>query len=304
MEADPYRTLGVTPDASADEIKRAYRKLARKYHPDVNDGADAERRFKAVNDAYDLLKDAEKRAAFDQYGTAEPEEQRTHDWRSGFEFRHAGPGQDPFSDFFEAFAQGRAADFAGQSGRFAADQHLRLQVSLKEAFKGTTRDVILKQPRVLASGEITLEDRRIAIPVPAGIMPGQFLRLPGQGLVVKEGGQPGDLIVEVIFAAHPIYRVDGKDLYVDLPVAPWEAALGARVILPTPSGDVSLTVPKNSATGRKLRLKGKGLPAAPAGDIYATLKIVNPDATTDEARQVFEDMAKNLAFDPRASMKG
>jgi curved DNA-binding protein len=276
----------------------------------VNDTPDAEARFKAVNDAYDILKNPEKRAAYDQYGTTDPQYQQARqesarDWRGGFEFSRRGGAQgDPFADIFEAFGRGHGGGFADGGGAFAADQHVRLQISLEDAFRGATREVRLQQPRINAAGEVVLEDHRVAIPIPAGVLPGQFLRLPGRGLKAREGAPPGDLIVEISFAPHPTYRVDGRDLYLELPVTPWEAALGANLVLPTPSGEVSLKVPKNSSSGQKLRLKGRGLPTHPPGHIYVTLKIVNPDASSDEARAFFEKMAKTFTFDPRKSMKG
>ena len=300
-DKDPYKTLGVSEDASDGEIKRAYRKLARKYHPDVNDSAEAERRFKAVNDAYDVLKDPEKRAAFHAAGQTHQGPFQRSNWRGGFSFSDfTGRPDDPFADIFEAFGQRGRSD---RGGAFSADQHVRLQVTLEEAVRGASRSIILKQPVIDAQGNVVLEDRSVAIPVPKGVMPGQFLRLPGQGLMAQEGGRHGDLFVEVTFAPHPTYRVDGKDLLLELPIAPWEAALGTSLDLATPGGDVKLKVPQNARSGQKLRLKGKGLPTTPPGHLYATLRIVNPDASSAEAQKVFETMAKSFDFNPRSSLK-
>ncbi len=285
---DPYETLGVARDASDDEIKRAYRTLARKYHPDVNTTPGAAERFAAVNAAYDSLSDPEKRAATD----AERMQEAQPDWPGGFSFETADPG--PFGDVFETFF-GRSA--AGPGAWAAADQEARLQISLEEAFTGAVRTVHLHRPEVSPEGNVRMRPGQVKIEIPPGIMPGQHLRVPGRG-------QEGDLYVEISFAPHPVYRVDGRDLFLDLPVAPWEAALGGRVVVPTPGGRVDLRIPANARAGQKLRLRGKGLPGHPPGDIFASLRIVNPEAKTDEARAVFADMARKMDFDPRAEMGG
>lgn len=303
MTGDPYKTLGVAKSASASEIKRAYRKLARTYHPDVNDSPDAETRFRAINAAYDLLKDHEARAAYDTGETPTGHGRAASDggsWPGGFDFsRHPGGQGAPFAEIFETF--GRTGGFSGASGAFAADQHVRIQIPLEDAFRGAVREIHLQQPRIDSQGQVVLEDRLISVAVPAGILPGQLLRLSGKGLTAQEGAPPGDLIVEVAFAPHPTYRIDGKDLHLDLPLAPWEAALGTKLAVPTPGGNVTLTVPQNARSGQKLRLKGRGLPANPPGHIYVTLRIVNPDASSAEAQKMFRHMESAFDFDPRAA---
>lgn len=303
MHMDPYKTLEIARTASDGEIKKAYRKLARTYHPDVNQSPEAEDRFKAVNDAYDILKDPEKRANFDRFGTLDPPSGRADDWQEGFEFsQHTGRAGDPFADFFGTFGRRGPADFTQSQANFAADQHVRLPLSLDEAIRGAQREVHLRQPVIDAHGTVVLEDRCIAVSVPPGVLPGQFLRLRGQGLTAQKGVAPGDLFVEIVFKPHPTYRIEGKDLHLELPVTPWEAALGTQLVLATPGGDVKLSVPPNARSGQKLRLKGRGLPAKPPGHLIATLKIVNPDATSAEARAVFEKMAGAFDFDPRKKM--
>ena len=287
---DYYQILGVTRDADAVAIKKAFRKAARKYHPDVNTDPDAETKFKDVNEAYEVLKDPERRATYDQLGQAPQGGSRWAEpppgWEEGFRFSGHGPqGASGYSGFFEEmFGDGMGAHFGG-------DSHGRIEVPIEDAYAGAARKLSLRTPAVGPDGRVTLEERVVNVNIPRGILEGQHIRVPGQG---------GDLFLEVNFAAHPVYRPEGKDLYMDLPVAPWEAALGGHVVLPTPDGRVDLRIPANARTGQKLRLRGKGLPGTPAGDIYATLKIINPRADTEQARALFEQMARDLAFDPRA----
>lgn len=302
---DYYKILGIAPDAEPGEIKRAFRKLARKYHPDINASPEAEAMFKDVNEAYEVLKDPERRAAYDQLGKPGPGSEGGFrpppGWEGGFEFTGGGPeGAEAFSDFFESLFRRRGQPFGG----FGADQHARLQLDIEDAYRGATRMLTLRVSQAAADGSVHLQDRSITVHVPKGILEGQNIRLPGQGLAPLGGGVPGDLFLEVSFAPHPVYRADGRDLYLDLPVAPWEAALGGKVMMPTPDGKVALTVPANARSGQKLRLKGKGLPGMPPGDIYATLRIVNPKVTTEEARRVFEQMAREVPFNPRAGIGG
>lgn len=306
---DYYKTLGVASDAKPDEIKRAFRKLARKYHPDVNAGPEAEARFKDVNEAYEVLKDPERRAAYDHLGQEPPTAsggfQPPPGWDSGFTFSSSDMGsQEPFSDFFETLFRRGQGPMSGAQAGHGSDQHARINLDIEDAYRGATRVLTLRTPLVDADGEVRLQERNISVHVPKGIAEGQHIRLPGQGLPAFGQGHAGDLFLEVSFAPHPIYRVDGRDLYLDLPVAPWEAALGGKIVMPTPGGKVNLRIPKNARSGQKLRLKGKGLPGTPVGDIYASLKIVNPDATTSEARQFFENMAREMPFNPRAGIGG
>ena len=304
-----YDILGVSPDASADDIKKAFRKSARKYHPDVNKGAEAEAKFKDVNEAYEVLKDPEKRAAYDQLRKGPPPGdggfRPPPGWEGGFEFSGAGPESDEvFSDFFEnLFRGGRGRTGFGDRGR-GEDSHARIEIAIEDAYRGATRNISLQMPVVTPQGQIRLQDRALSVRIPKGIMEGQHIRLAGQGAPSPGGGQAGDLFLEVSFAAHPVYHAEGRDLYLDLPIAPWEAALGGHVVMPTPGGKVDLRIPKNARSGQKMRLKGKGLPGTPPGDILARLTIVNPKVTTDEARKLFEDMAKAVPFDPRAHLGG
>lgn len=307
---DYYKALGVDRTASADEIKKAYRKAARKYHPDINADADAAAKFKSVSEAYEVLKDPERRAAYDQLGQEPPQGQGRYrpppGWDSGFEFSGAGGGQDDeaFSDFFETLFRRGAGQRAGMRAGPGADSHGRIEIAIEDAYTGAERKLSLRSPVVGPDGTVTMQDRTLAVRVPKGILPGQHIRLAGQGSPGFGGGPAGDLFLEVAFAAHPVYRADGRDLYLDLPITPWEAALGGHVVMPTPDGKVDLRIPKNAKTGHKLRLKGKGLPGSPAGDILATLKIVNPKVETEKARALFEQMAKDMPFDPRAHLGG
>ncbi|MGB7242631.1 MAG: DnaJ C-terminal domain-containing protein [Sulfitobacter sp.] len=304
---DYYKALGVARDAKADEIKKAFRKAARKYHPDVNPGAAAEAKFKDVSEAYEVLKDPERRAAYDQLGQDPPQGQGRYqpppDWDSGFAFSQAGPqSEEGFSDFFETLFRRGPGPTGGMRSEQGADSHGRIEITVEDAYHGAERTLSLRSPVVGPNGTVSMQDRNIAVRVPKGIAQGQHIRLAGQG--GPGAGRPGDLFLEVAFAPHPIYRPDGKDLYLDLPITPWEAALGGNIVMPTPGGKVDLSIPKNARSGQKMRLKGKGLPGTPAGDVYATLKIVNPKVETDEARAFFEQMAQKMPFDPRAHLGG
>ncbi len=307
---DYYNALGVSRTASADDIKKAFRKAARKYHPDINSGADAEAKFKDVNEAYEVLKDPERRAAYDQLGKEPPQGQGRYqpppDWDSGYEFSDAmgAQGEGGFSDFFETLFRRGAGPTAGMRAGPAADSHGRIEIAIEDSYRGAERKLSLRSPVVGPNGGVTMQDRTISVRVPKGILAGQHIRLAGQGSPGFDGGAAGDLFLEVSFAAHPVYRPDGKDLYLDLPITSWEAALGGHIVMPTPDGKVDLRIPKNARSGQKMRLKGKGLPGTPAGDIFATLKIVNPKAETEKARALFEQMAKEMPFDPRAHLEG
>ncbi len=308
---DYYKIMGVDRNATQDEIKRAYRKLARKYHPDVSKEPDAEARFKEVGEAYEVLKDPEKRAAYDQLGANWKAGQEFHPppgWDAGFEFSGGGfTGGDTsaFSDFFEAlFGRG----FGGASHRrstFRAkgeDHHAKILVDLEDAFHGANRTITLQIPEVDAHGHVRTRQRSLKVHIPKGIRQGQRIRLAGQGAPGIGGAPAGDLYLEVEFRPHPFYRVEGRDLYLDLPIAPWEAALGARVKVPTPGGVVDLKIPPNSKSGRKLRLKGRGIPDSPAGDLYVVLQIVTPPADSEKAKALYRQMAQELAFNPRARL--
>jgi curved DNA-binding protein len=308
---DYYRILGLERGADADEIKRAYRKLARKYHPDVSKEPNAEERFKEVSEAYEVLHDAEKRQAYDRLGAnwrAGQDFRPPPGWENEFAFRGGGAqaqteGFGDFSDFFESFF-GRMNGRAGGAGRSAAgeDQSTPLAIDLEDAFHGATRTLQVRVAEPDGQGRTVHHDKTLVVHIPAGIRAGQRIRLAGQGGPGHAGGPPGDLYLEISFKPHPLYQADGRDLILNLPVTPWEAALGATVQAPTPGGVVELQVPAGSASGRKLRLKGRGLPGKPAGDLYVVLQIALPPADSDKAREVYEHMARELPFNPRQAL--
>jgi curved DNA-binding protein len=311
---DYYAIMGVARDATQDEIKRAYRKLARKYHPDVSKEKDAEARFKEVGEAYEVLKDPEKRAAYDRLGSGwrQGEEFRPPpDWDEGFEFSGGGFGPEAasaFSDFFESlFGRGRGGQAGGaRSGAsFRArgqDHHAKVLVDLEDSLQGATRAISLRMPELTPDGHVTTRERTLNVRIPQGVRNGQQIRLAGHGGPAMGNAPPGDLYLEVELRPHRLYRVDGTDLYLDLPIAPWEAALGATVKVPTPGGTVDLKIPPGSATDRKLRLKGRGLPAREPGALYVVLRITLPPADTEHARALYRRMQDELHFDPRAGM--
>lgn len=303
---DYYKILGVARDASQDEIKRAYRKLARKYHPDVSKEANAETRFKEINEANEVLKDAEKRAAYDQLGSrwqAGEQFRPPPGWDAGFEFNGA-PNQDAqgqdFSDFFSELFGRRARHGGSAQQRTGKDHHAKIMLELEDAYRGGSHRISLRVPEIDASGHLAYRERSLNVQMPKGVRAGQQVRLAGQG--TPGAGGAGDLYLEVQFRPHPLYRVDGSDIYLKLPVTPWEAALGATIKAPTPDGTVEVKVPPNSQSGRKLRLKGRGLPGKPAGDLYLTLEVVLPEAATARARELYQTMAQELAFDPRHAL--
>jgi curved DNA-binding protein len=310
---DYYQTLGVARDASADAIKHAYRRLARKNHPDLNKEPAAEARFKEIGEAYEVLKDAEKRAAYDDVGKRwQPgAEAPPPGWDSGYEFRGGEAEFADFaqhSDFFEAlFGRGRGRAQAHAQARQrtpprAQDHHAKVMIDLRDAYRGARRSLHLQVPSFDAQGQVGLQQRTLDVTIPAGVREGQHLRLAGQGMPGFDGGPAGDLYLEIGFAPHPLFRVDGRDVYLDLPLAPWEAALGATVDAPLPEGSVQLTVPAGSAPGRKLRLKGKGIPGATPGDLYVVLQIAMPAAPDDAQRRAWEELARRHAFNPRQTM--
>ena len=312
---DYYAIMGVDKDATQDEIKRSYRKLARKYHPDVSKEADAETRFKELGEAYEVLKDAEKRAAYDQLGSQWQAGQDFHPppgWDAGFEFSDrgdAGPDLGEFSDFFESlYGRGNrrpGAGFGGNRG-FAArgeDHHARIIVQLEDSYHGATRSISLQMPHVTEDGHVTTRARTLNVKIPKGIRQGQQIRLTGQGGPGYGGGPGGDLYLEVEFNPNSPYRAEGADVYLDLPLAPWEAVLGDTVTVPTPSGSVDLKVPPNSQAGKKLRLKGRGIPARQAGDLYVVLQIKLPPADNEDRRRFYQQMKQEFSFNPRAILE-
>jgi curved DNA-binding protein len=303
---DYYQTLGVAREATQDDIKKAYRRLARKYHPDVSKEPDAEARMKEVNEANAVLSDPEKRAAYDQLARgrhAGQEFQPPPGWDAGFEFSGRGPFEGDGADFSDFFAElfGR---MGGAGARHAfrmrgEDHHAKVLLDLEDAFSGATRQVTLRVPRADDRGRVRLATRTLNVKIPRGVRAGQVIRLAGQGAPGSGGAPAGDLLLEVQFKPHPRLRVDGRDLHLTLPVAPWEAALGAVVAVALPQGSVKVRIPEGAQSGRQLRVRGHGLPGQPPGDLLLDIQVVLPPATTPKARQLYETMARELAFDPR-----
>ncbi len=305
---DYYKFMGVSRDATQDQIKRAYRKLARKYHPDVSKESNAETQFKEVGEAYEVLKDPEKRAAYDRLGSqwrAGQEFKPPPGWDTGFEFSGGGfrPAEAAdFSDFFEAlfggarFGRGeRRSDFRMHGD----DHHAKIPIDLEDACQDATRAITLRVPEITPDGHIQTRDRSLNVRIPKGIKQGQRIRLAAQGASAVGDGTPGDLYLEIEFKPHRLYRVEKRDVYLDLPVAPWEAALGANITVPTLGGKVAMKIPKGSQAGDRLRLKGRGLPGKPPGDQYVVLRIVTPPAATKAAEAAYQKMAQDLPFNPR-----
>ncbi|MDA4848481.1 DnaJ C-terminal domain-containing protein [Hoeflea poritis] len=310
---DYYQTLGLERDATQDDVKRAYRKIARKYHPDVNKEPGAEDKFKEAGEAYEVLKDPEKRAAYDQLGAnwqAGQDFRAPPDWNEGFEFSGGGyteADEAAFSDFFESlFGRARQTGAgARHSQSFHAhgqDHHASITIDLQDAYEGATRTISLRAPEMDADGHVTVKERTIRVKIPKGVTEGKHIRLAGQGTPGVGQGRAGDLYMEVHFPEDGAYSVEGRDVYFDLPITPWEAALGGKVKAPTPNGNVELKIPQNARAGQKLRLKGRGIPGKPAGDLYAVLQIAVPPAKSDEDRALYEQMARQLNFDPRAKL--
>jgi curved DNA-binding protein len=313
---DYYQIMGVPRTASQDEIKRAYRKLARKYHPDVSKERDAEARFKEIGEAYEVLKDPGKRPAYDQLGQnwkAGQDFTPPPNWNTGnFEFRtrgFSGADADGFSDFFEnlfgggVFRAGRGAQGAGFAMR-GEDQHAKIQISLEEAYHGATRTIQVSTPESDQYGNVVRKTRSLQVRIPPGVAQGQQIRLAGQAGTGVGGGPAGDLYLEIDLLPHRLYQVEGKDIYLNLPLAPWEAALGATLTVPTLGGKVELKIPPGSQSGQKLRLKGRGLPGKPPGDQYVVLQIVLPKAGTEKEREIYQQMARTMPFNPRSHLEG
>lgn len=307
---DYYEVLGVDRKVTQDEIKKSYRKLARKYHPDVNKAADAESCFKELGEAYEVLKDPEKRAAYDQLGSSWQGGQDFRpppDWDDGFEYSGRGfdrNKEDAFSDFFESlFGQKGAADFRyTPSQSQGEDHHARVFVDLEDAYQGAERTLTLSAPELDSAGHVRAKERTLKVRIPKGIKKGQHIRLAGQGNPGVGGGSAGDLYLQIEFNPHTIYRVDGLDVSLDLPVAPWEAALGAVVKAPTPEGVVDLKIPADSFQGRKLRLKEKGIPGKKRGDLYVVLRIELPPVASERDKEIYREMAKEMSFNPRINL--
>ena len=314
---DYYAVLGVSRDATDDEIRKTYRQLARKYHPDLNKERDAEEHFKRLGEAYEVLSDSKKRAAYDKYGDM---------WKHADELDAAGQRQrayasaspeggdvefdlnDLFSGMFRGRSRGRSRGFAGglhDMGGFeipGSDQRLTVRISLEEAYQGVTRTLRLSVPTVGRGGVVASEEREIKVKIPAGVTDGRTLRLAGKGGASMGGGPNGDLYLEIKLEPHKIFEVHEKDILLSLPIAPWEAALGATVSVPTLDGNVDMKIPAGAQGGTKLRLKGKGLAGEPKGDQLVVLKIVTPKAQTAAQKALYQKMAKEFSFNARAEL--
>lgn len=303
---DYYAILGVQKSATADEIKAAYRKLARKYHPDVSKEKDAEAKFKDVAEAYQTLKDAEKRAAYDQLGTYQPGQdfRPPPEWQQHFGDTHFSFEDVDLSDLFEAFGGGRAR--GGRRGekvqRRGQDYEVIAHITLDQAYRGAEVDLDLTVPEYDERGFVHRVQRAFKARIPKGAADGQRLRIPGRGGKGLNGGPDGDLYLNIALEPHPLFRVTGHDLYIDLPLAPWEAVLGTAVDLPTPGGHVSLKVPAGTRAGQHLRLGKRGLPKPKGGegDLFAIVQIAVPAAVTDDERALYRQLAERSTFNPRA----
>lgn len=311
---DYYKTLGVEKNASQEDIKKAYRKLVRRYHPDVSKHRDAKEKTQEINEAYHVLGDAEKRAAYEDLGRRGQQTKEGFrpppDWASQHDFSGAGADagtDDFFSDLFAHMGRrgrtgaGAGAGSAGFQMR-GEDIHAAITIDLRDAYTGATRNISMRVPVQDAQGHVTMQQKTLSVTIPKGVTPGQQLRLAGQGQPGIGGGPAGDLYLEIQFSEDPRYRVEGANVYETAPVAPWEAALGAKISVPTPSGTVEVSVPAGSQTGRKLRLKGRGIPAATPGDLYLILELVLPPADTPRAKELYEQMAREMSFNPRENL--
>ena len=310
---DYYKILGLERDVAQDKIKQAYRKMARKFHPDINKDPGAEEKFKEVSESYEVLNDPEKRAAYDKFGSNWKQGQDFHpppNWDAGFEFSGAGPagqGQTDFSDFFSQlfgsgqFRQSRTASFASTGD----DQHARILITLMEAWQGAQKTFTLTKPEINAQGQLINRQHTITVTIPKGVTEGQRIRLQGQGLSGHGGGRHGDLYLEISLERHPLFTADKRDIHLTLPVTPWEAALGQTTECPTLGGQVKINIPANSQSGRKLRLKGRGLCSATHnGDQIVTLQIVIPEAKPEKEKEFYRQMASTMPMNPRQFMRG
>lgn len=316
---DYYAILGVPKTASEDEIKKSYRRLARKYHPDVSKEKNAEEQFKNVQEAYEVLKDSEKRKAYDTLGSNWKQGQEFRPppgWGENMHFYSSGPGGGEFaeedlggfSDFFSQLFGRSSRTGARRSHGFEGggfqqrgqDQRATIRIPLQEAYSGMTKTIQLQVPELDANGGMRAGIRTLKVTIPPGAKEGQQLRLANQGSPGYGGAPAGDLYLEIEIEPNPLYSLKGNDVYITLPVTPWEAALGAEIKIPTLGGPVGLKLAPNSQSGQKLRLKGRGMPAKPTpGDQYAIVQIDTPPANTEEQKAIYKKMAELMPLNPR-----
>ncbi|CEK11455.1 DnaJ C-terminal domain-containing protein [Legionella hackeliae] len=299
---DYYQIMGLERNATPEDIKRAYRKLARKYHPDVSKEANAEAKFKELGEAYEVLKDPEKKAKYDRYGQYWKEQEQRQNAQGG--------GQQHYSHHFDEAEMSGFEDFLNSifKDRFRQEQasfydqgqdiHAKLNITLEESFYGAEKTLQLQTPIVDQQGRISYETRAVKVKIPKGIGNKQQIRLKGQG-GKGTGSQAGDLYIEIDFSHHPWFHLHKKDIHLNLPISPWEAVLGATVKVPTLGGTVNLKIPKLSQSGKKMRLKGRGLPGNPPGDQYVILQIVIPQVENEQANKLFQQLADTISFNPR-----
>jgi len=312
---DYYETLGVARNASQDEIRKAYRKLARKFHPDVSKEPGAENKFKEIAEAYEVLGDPQKRGKYDEFGA---------NYRSGDEFRPPPGWEEPsyqfygdpsaagfthddlngFSDFFETLFGGRgmgqSAHFAGSARRMRGEDHeAGITISLEEAYHGAKKSIGLQTVRLDEHGRPQRQTKNYSVQIPPGAIDGMRIRLAGQGGAAHGEGSPGDLYLHVSIAPHPVFKWSGRNLEVTAPVTPWEAALGAKINVPTMEGKAALAITAGTQSGQRFRLRGKGFPGHHSGDLIVTVQIVVPGRLSAEEKKLFEELARTSSFRPR-----
>ena len=310
LSKDFYTLLGVKKNATESEIKKAYRRLAKQYHPDVNTATEAEDTFKQIQDAYSVLRDPEKRKLYDKYGSSWDqvrqegfEQQSYHNqghqrYRSNFNDHGFGAYEDIFSDYFR---QHQDRQQAGRRDTRGQDLHAQVTITINEALNGTEKQLHFSYHTIDEYGQFVEKTKKIKVKIPKGVGNGQQIRLKGQGEKGVGKGANGNLYLEVNVTSTSRYQVIDNDIYSHIPITPWEAALGAEIMIPAPHGNIKLKVPAQSQTGKKMRLRGKGLSG---GDFYVVLDVILPPAVSDEQKSFYQKMAKEMAFDPRKDLMG
>ena len=311
---DYYKIMGLDRSASAEEIKKAYRKLARKFHPDVSKEANAEEKFKEVGEAYEVLKDPTKRAQYDQYGEywksqgQQQQQEQTYNARgSQQQYQHFEDGDmSGFQDFINSifgqrYQQQHQAQHKSRASSYfdqGQDIHAKLTISLEDSYSGAEKTLQLQTPSVDQQGKQHNQTKSIKVKIPQGIVDQQQIRLKGQGVKIH-GGSPGDLYIEIHIAPHPYFHLQNKDIHLKCPILPWEAMLGGTIQIPTLGGTVNLKIPANTQAGKQMRLKGRGLPGSPAGDQFVLFDIVNPPTSNEAMHKLYEQMASLNEYNPR-----